>query len=199
MAMGKFQGVITATGPTGCFHRVAEVVRQLGGDRFPGDPARLPGEEFDDVDGALDLAAGFRKRLAFFAGQRFGELLAPLFHAALHLEEELPADGRWRLPPALERAQRGIAGLRRLGRCRGGRFRNHVGYVRRIQILDAASCRLAPFTADEVVENSHFLNRRGPLHPARLASLRSPFPARSVPFARIPDPASRIPHSIRSP
>src|SRR5690606_6749423 len=98
--------------------RVAEVVRQLRWDRLARDAPCFSGEELDDVDRALDLAARFGERLAFFPCQRFGKLLPALLHPALDLVEDLAANRRGRLAPAFERLRSRLAGLGRFLCCR---------------------------------------------------------------------------------
>ena len=134
---------------------VAEVVRQLGRNGLARDPPRLAREEFDDVDGALDFAARLGQRLALFPRERFGQLLPPLFHAPLDLEQDLATHRRGRLPPSVERVPRRVARLGGLRRGRGGRLRDDVAYVGGIDVLDASALGFPPVAADEVLESSH--------------------------------------------
>src|SRR4029078_10435609 len=98
------------------FEGVTKVMGKLRRDRLAGNAAGLTGEELEHGARALDSAARFGEGLTLLARERFSELLTPFFHAALNLEQDLPAHGRGRLPPALERARSRVTclgGLRR--------------------------------------------------------------------------------------
>ena len=149
MAMGKFQGVIRPTTPTGS--RVISTStpgarRQL----LAGQAQAFAGEELEDLAGARDLADALGQGLALLAGQQAAELVLA--------GDDLVADALEDVVALLDRRARpGREGvMRRRDRALGiggrgaGELAHHVVGVRRIDVRRGLR-RRDPFAGDEVL------------------------------------------------
>ncbi len=81
---------------------VGEVRGQFRRDGLAVHAARFAGAELHDVDGALQLAARLRERLALLAREQGGDLVLVLFDQACEARDDASARRRGRRAPAAE-------------------------------------------------------------------------------------------------
>ena len=74
IAIGKFQGVMTAVTPSGSRGHLDVEAGAHRGEPLAGHAQRLAREELEDLPGAADLADGLGKGLAFLAGKEVAQL-----------------------------------------------------------------------------------------------------------------------------
>ena len=170
MAMGKFQGAISATTPSGWRIVYMNTRGRSEGIVWPGQPRAFAAEVLEDADRAGHLALGLGDRLAFLAAQQVGHLGEPAFEDRRGL-----AAGSCRVRAPAWTPSRGTP-LRGLDRrvdvgCVGVLQQpDDVAGVGGVDVLEGASgARGAPFAVDEVEVGGRGHRRRR--HPVILSLL----------------------------
>ena len=98
--IGKLNGVIAATTPTGCLTEWTSTPRATCSERSPLSRWDESGGELDVLDAAADLALGVGEHLAVLAGDDRGELVLPLDQQFADPEEDVGALGQAGGPPS---------------------------------------------------------------------------------------------------
>ena len=91
IAIGKFQGVIAPTTPTGIPGRHHELVAELGGSRLPEEAPPLACHVVRHVDRFLDVPGSLGPDLAHLLGHLPGQILLALGEELGDAEENLTA------------------------------------------------------------------------------------------------------------
>ena len=155
VAIGKFQGEITATTPSGSRVTSTSTPARVESACLAENSQRLGGEISEKLSGAIDLANAFRERLALLPGEQLAEFL--------RARHQFPADGvkhgcarfETRSPPIATGLARGGDGLMDIGGSGLRKYADEIGKVRRIAVLDFAR-PLAPLSRDEISSNDHW-------------------------------------------
>jgi hypothetical protein len=138
---------------------VGEVAREFGGDGLAVHAARLAGAELGDVDGALQLAARLRERLALLAREQRGQLLFALLHEPRGARHDAAARRGGRGSPAAEGFRSGLDGAARLLARREADDADAVVRVRGVEVVEVVrGSGLDPLPADEVTVDFHEQN-----------------------------------------
>ena len=106
IAIGKFQGVIAPTTPTGMRTLIMNLSRQLARRRLAEEAPALAGHVVAHVDRLLDVAAGLGAHLPHLARHQVGQLVLVVAQELGEAEEDRAALGRRHEPPVLERRLR---------------------------------------------------------------------------------------------